>query len=30
MAWLGIEPIFEPLRSYPRYQVLLEKMGIGS
>jgi hypothetical protein len=30
MAWLGIEPSFDPLRSYRRYQLLLEKLGIGS
>ena len=27
MYWLKVEPPFEPIRSDPRYQVMLEKIG---
>jgi hypothetical protein len=29
LAWIGVHPIFDGLRAEPRFQTLMERLGLG-
>ena len=29
LIWLGVHPIYDPLREEPRFQILVQKIGVS-